>query len=202
MAKKKTKKATVISITDGDTFKVTRRGSERVIRIACIDTPEMSPPPWGQAAKDVLTGIMRVGGKVKIKELDNDRYGRVVAEVFKGSMNIGEELVRKGYAFVYDDYAYQCNAKKLNRLQRKAKRNERGIWGRRNEGHGKTNSLDSDILSTEIVNNHIVPPYEGSRLVTCSQISSQREANEWLLLGHTYLDADRDGFACESLPLT
>ena len=38
-------RAKVLSITDGDTFKVLLRGREVVIRIACIDTPEMSEDP-------------------------------------------------------------------------------------------------------------------------------------------------------------
>ena len=101
-------KARIISITDGDTFKVTIKGQESTIRIACIDAPEMSDDPWGEISKDALTGMLRPGSKVRILEHDTDRYGRIVAEVFKGKRkNIGLQLVKKGYAEVYEEYAYQ-----------------------------------------------------------------------------------------------
>lgn len=51
-------KARVISITDGDTFKVKIKGQESIIRIACIDAPEMSDDPWGEISKDALTGMI------------------------------------------------------------------------------------------------------------------------------------------------
>ena len=58
MKKQRLTKAKVISITDGDTFKVLLSGKEETIRIACIDSPEMSEDPWGQKAKDALTGML------------------------------------------------------------------------------------------------------------------------------------------------
>ena len=96
MEKQSMIRAKVLSITDGDTFKVLLRGKETVIRIACIDTPEMSEDPWGQRAKDALTGMLRVGSRVSLMEHDTDRYGRTVAEVYKGrGKNIGQSLVKK-----------------------------------------------------------------------------------------------------------
>ena len=61
-------RAKVLSITDGDTFKVRLRGEKKTIRIACIDAPEMSEDPWGLKAKDALTGMLRVGSKVNLME--------------------------------------------------------------------------------------------------------------------------------------
>lgn len=43
-----------------------------------------------------------------------------------------------------------------------------------------------------------VEPYRGKRVITCSSIDSKLEAQAWLAAGHRYLDADRDGCACES----
>ena len=104
MKNQKVVRAKVLSITDGDTFKVLLRGEETTIRIACIDTPEMSEDPWGQKAKDALTGMLRVGSKVSLMEHDTDRYGRTVAEVYEDrGKNIEQSLVKKGYAEVYDE---------------------------------------------------------------------------------------------------
>ena len=185
-------RAKVISITDGDTFKVRLKGQETTIRIACIDTPEMSEDPWGQMAKDALTGMLKIGSKVKLMEHDIDRYGRTVAEVYKGKgKNIGLSLVKKGFAEVYDEYAYQCDEDKLIKFEAKAKRKGKGIWSEEVE---EKPSEDVDTESN-------IPMYAGSRVITCSQLSSRTEAKQWLDQGHTYLDADGDGNPCESLPV-
>ena len=90
-------KARVKRIIDGDTFTVTVRGREKTTRIACIDAPEMSDGSFGQESKDILTGMLRVGFMVKLDEHDTDRYGRTVAEVFRGKKprNIGLEMVKR-----------------------------------------------------------------------------------------------------------
>ena len=197
MKKQNMVRAKVVSITDGDTFKVLLRGQEKTIRIACIDTPEMSEDPWGQRAKDALTGMLRVGSKVSLIEHDTDRYGRTVAEVYKGrGRNIGLALVKRGYAEVYDEFAYQCDEDKLIKFESKAQRQGKGIWST-SEDSAFVEEVDPSVEST----GSTIPAYTGSRRITCSQLSSQSAAREWLNQGHTYLDMDRDGIPCESLPV-
>ena len=197
MKKQNMVRAKVLSITDGDTFKVLLRGQEETIRIACIDTPEMSEDPWGQRAKDALTGMLRVGSKVSLIEHDTDRYGRTVAEVYKGrGRNIGLALVKRGYAEVYDEFAYQCDEDKLIKFESKAQRQGKGIWST-SEDSAFVEEVDPSVEST----GSTIPAYTGSRRITCSQLSSQSAAREWLNQGHTYLDMDRDGIPCESLPV-
>ena len=196
MKKQRLAKAKVISITDGDTFKVLLSGKEETIRIACIDSPEMSEDPWGQKAKDALTGMLKIGSKVKLMVHDTDRYGRTVAEVYKGrGRNIGLALVKKGYAEVYDEYAYQCDEDKLIKFERKAQRKGRGIWGTAEDAK----PVDEVDLNEESTSDTI-PAYTGTRKITCSQLSSRSEAMKWLDQGHIYLDMDKDGIPCESLP--
>ncbi len=43
-----------------------------------------------------------------IRRITEDRYGRTVAELSKGPMNIQEHLVEKGYARIYERYLNQC----------------------------------------------------------------------------------------------
>lgn len=184
------------AITDGDTFKVAIKGIESVIRIACIDAPEMSEDPWGSMSKDALTGMLKIGSTVRLLEHDTDRYGRTVAEVYKGKgKNIGLTLVKKGYAEVYDEYAYQCDETKLRKAERRARRKEKGVWADIEEPQ----PIDEPDLGDGKSESNI-PAYTGSRMVTCSQLSSQQEAKEWLSQGHGYLDLDGDGTPCESLP--
>ena len=45
---------------------------------------------------------------MSIKRITKDRYGRTVAELFKGGVNIQELIVKKGYGKIYKKYANQC----------------------------------------------------------------------------------------------
>ena len=164
---------------------------------ACIDAPEMSEDPWGQRAKDPLTGMLKVGSNINLMEHDTDRYGRTVAEVYKGrGRSIGLALVEKGYAEVYDEYAYQCDDDKLIKFERKAQRKGRGMWSTDEES-----ILIEEVDTDDELTDSTIPPYAGSKRITCSQLPSQSAAKEWLAQGHTYLDMDGDGMPCESLPM-
>ena len=102
--------ATVViaSCYDGDTCTTTT--GERV-PLACIDTPELvgkrAEPVSAKAARDHLRGLV-VGKKAGIRRITKDRYGRTVAEMFIGKMNIQEEMVATANAEIYWRYAYQC----------------------------------------------------------------------------------------------
>ena len=49
---------------------------------------------------------------VTISRLKEDRYGRTIAELSKGPINIQEQLVEKGFARIYERYASQCERSK------------------------------------------------------------------------------------------
>ena len=93
---------------DGDTC-TTTEGEK--IRLACIDTSELrgkkTDPILAKAAKDYLNNLV-AGSTVTIRRLTKDRYGRTVAELSKGPMNIQEHLVKKGFASIYKRYSTQC----------------------------------------------------------------------------------------------
>ena len=93
---------------DGDTC-TTIQGEK--IRLACIDTPELKgkrvDPIRAKAAKDYLNDLV-AGTTVTIRRITEDRYGRTIAELSKGPINIQELLVEKGFARIYERYASQC----------------------------------------------------------------------------------------------
>lgn len=91
------------SCWDGDTCRTTT--GER-IRLACIDTPERGE--YGATAATQATRAMVSGKTVGIRRITQDRYGRTVAELYAGGVNVGQKLVNQGYARIYDRYAYQC----------------------------------------------------------------------------------------------
>ena len=95
------------SCYDGDTC-TTNTGEK--IRLACIDSPERNSkgadPIAAKAAMDYLNGLV-AGEEVSIRRITKDRYGRTVAEISIGEMNIQQRLVEKGFARVYKRYADQ-----------------------------------------------------------------------------------------------
>ena len=96
------------SCYDGDTC--TAIDGEK-IRLACIDTPELkgknSDLEKAIEARDFLNKLV-ADKEILIKRITKDRYGRTVAELFKGGVNIQELIVNKGYGKIYKKFSYQC----------------------------------------------------------------------------------------------
>ncbi|WP_427832709.1 thermonuclease family protein [Agrobacterium pusense] len=91
----------VTCVVDGDTFWF--RGAK--IRIADIDTPELSPPRCererqrGMAAKQRLLEILNSGPLVfRSTAQDEDRFGRKLRVVYRGDQSVGNILVAEGLA--------------------------------------------------------------------------------------------------------
>jgi endonuclease YncB( thermonuclease family) len=186
----------VLSIGDGDTLRVKQGGRSITVRLACIDAPEMAQRPHGQKAREYLQMRLRPGRTVRLDVKTTDRYGRTVAEVFS-DINVGLALVEDGQAFMCRKYMGQCDAREYLAAEYRASRSRYGIWdlpggitrpwdyrrGRRSSGSAPSRD-------------HGNP--DGRRF-RCRQIGSWPRAQQLLRQGHTYLDGDGDGEACESL---
>lgn len=102
--------ATVViaSCYDGDTC---RTSTGERIRLACIDTPELSgaraKPLEAKAARDHLRHLV-ADRSVAIKRITTDRYGRSVAELYVDGTNVQQRLVSAGHAVVLQRYAHRC----------------------------------------------------------------------------------------------
>ncbi len=119
--------ATVISVGDGDTIRVRMNGKPITVRLACIDAPEMAQRPYGQNARQYLQQRLPVGSTVTLDEKTTDRYGRLVAEVFK-DININLVQVEDGQAFAYGQYLSSCNTKEYLGADDRASRRRYGVW--------------------------------------------------------------------------
>ena len=91
----------ITCVVDGDTFWF--RGEK--IRIADIDTPELSPPRCrreherGLAAKQRLLEILNSGPlSLKVAARDEDRFGRKLRIVYRDRRSVGDMLVAEGLA--------------------------------------------------------------------------------------------------------
>jgi endonuclease YncB( thermonuclease family) len=124
-------KPMVLSVGDGDTLTVLDGGHKRVVRLACIDAPELSQGPAGARAKAALKTLTPPGSSVTLKVQTTDRYGRTVAEVFRSGapQPVNQALVRQGHAFVYGKYLQQCDGLAYGEAEQAARSHQLGVWG-------------------------------------------------------------------------
>lgn len=114
----------VVKIIDGDTVILLVSGNRQVkIRLAEIDTPE-SHQPYGQKAKQALAGLV-FSRTITADVQTTDRYGRSVARVYAGTLDVNAELVRSGFAWVYRKYAKD---RSLYELEAQAREDKKGLW--------------------------------------------------------------------------
>ena len=182
--------ATVLSVGDGDTITITNGAQKIRVRLSCIDAPETSQTPYGMESRQALQKLLPIGTEVTVRSKATDRYGRTVGEVLKGSTNINQQQVATGNAFVYWQYISGCDRQTYSRLENDARLKRLGVWSvpngiqrpweyRRNRKGGSSSA--------------------SSAKYRCKEIGSWDKAQALLKQGHTYLDRDSDGEACESL---
>ena len=91
------------TIVDGDTISI---AGER-IRILGIDAPESfrsrceNELMLGLRAKQRLRDLLAPSTSIRIERDGQDRYGRTLADVFAGGVDVGATLLREGYALPY-----------------------------------------------------------------------------------------------------
>lgn len=189
-------KAEVLSIGDGDTIRVRQGGRAITVRLACIDAPETAQSPYGRQARSHLQQRLPIGREVILDVKTTDRYGRTVAEVIEviSDININLAMVEDGQAFAYRQYLDGCDAKEYLDAEFRASRHRYGVW--QVEG-GITRPWDfRKGRSAAVIPDGTTP---GGRRYSCKEIGSFARAQELLRQGHTYLDGNGDGQACEAL---
>lgn len=119
----------VIVVVDGDTllFKPEhyspRSRAFLKVRLADIDAPERGQP-YGEAATRALQALV-LNRRVEITTVATDAYGRKIARINRGSVQVNAELVRRGYAWA--STRSRRNAALLD-AQHAARRAHRGLW--------------------------------------------------------------------------
>ena len=189
--------ATVLSVGDGDTITITNGAQKIRVRLACIDAPETSQTPYGTESRQALQKLLPIGAEVTVHTKTTDRYGRTVGEILKGSTNINQSLVGSGNAFVYWQYISGCDRQTYSRLENDARLRRLGVWsvpgGIQRPWEYRRNRKGASSTSSSGVSSGSSGKYR------CKEIGSWDKAQALLKQGHTYLDRDADGEACESL---
>ena len=120
-------------VVDGDTFSI---GTERV-RLWGVDAPEGRQIcqdargqgfSCGDVARDQLRSL--IGGRpARCLVRDRDPYGRSVSRCLAGSVDLGEAMVRAGWAVDYGQFSRGAYAS----VEGEARQARRGLWAGRFE---------------------------------------------------------------------
>ena len=191
----------VVRVFDGDTIEILLEGDvRRRVRLAGIDTPEHGQP-WSNRARQALTE--RVAGKeVRINEVDVDRYGRTIGEVYADDVCVGCELVREGHAWVYRRFS---DDPVLLALEADARAERRGLWGlSESERTPPWKWREEQRRRARQAPEKRVPRspelFSCAEERSCGEMTSCDEARFHLeVCANAHLDGDRDGVPCEKL---
>jgi endonuclease YncB( thermonuclease family) len=191
----------VVGITDGDTITVLVERTPLKVRLLEIDAPEHGQP-WGDRSKKALSGLV-FAQQVELRTRGTDRYGRTLARVYVGSIDVSATMVRSGSAWAFRRYLAD---RSILRLEADARRARRGLWSLpesevvapwewrqtgREPSRRPMDAKPTGLLTT-------AGACHGKHL--CRQMTSCAEAQHYLrACGVSSLDRDRDGIACETL---
>ncbi|HQT31436.1 MAG TPA: thermonuclease family protein [Thiobacillus sp.] len=115
----------VFVVIDGDTmlFKPDAYGTASraflKIRLANIDAPEKDQP-YGDDATRALSALV-LNQRVDVTTVATDFYGRTIAQIQAGDVQVNTELVRRGLAWASRKAA-------MKKIQRDAQQAARGLW--------------------------------------------------------------------------
>lgn len=196
-------------VVDGDTLVLKGAVGQITVRLLGINSPESVDPRkvvecFGKESAEHLSQL--VLGKTVLMHTDStqglrDKYDRILGYIFLSDQQlINKRMIEEGYAYEYTyqtPYEYQ-NAFKEAQIY--AEKNKLGLWA---DGACVATTSPSTISEQR-------PPsanYQcNSNIYSCSDFRTRSEAQAaYDACGGVQndvhkLDADSDGFACETLP--
>ncbi len=84
------RKETVTRVIDGDTFRTSSR--KHSVRLANVNAPEKGRKGGAKATKQLKSLIQ--GKKVEVNTVARDTYGRAVAKVKRGRINVNKAMAK------------------------------------------------------------------------------------------------------------
>ena len=201
---------TVSSVKDGDTVYVS---DGREVRLAQVDAPERNEC-YGSQSTAALSKLA-FGKPVELRRPSNgpehDKYGRTLAELRVDGKSIDEELVRSGAAEWYEQFAHEDAdiARRLQAAEADARAARRGLWSACKEGAASPPREPSPAAPPSVQRfaaapsgSNCHPAYPDDCLppspdLDCGTIGHRVRVDRAHGDPHR-LDADRDGWGCES----
>lgn len=115
---------TLERVVDGDTVRVrTLAQAPLTLRLAQIDAPE-SAQPWSKRSKQLLASLL-AQGQICIISQSTDRYGRSVAQLYAGPIDVNREMIARGGAWAFRRY---LNDRTLIAVEARARARRAGLW--------------------------------------------------------------------------
>jgi len=125
--------AKVEGVSDGATITAFTSDQTKLrIRLLGIDAPEAPNgkkrgKPFGEESRKYLTRL--IGGRtVRVQTYGQDGYGRILAVIFLGPINVNLDMVQQGMAEVYRGGPCQAYCRDLRVAELSAKRHRVGMW--------------------------------------------------------------------------
>jgi micrococcal nuclease len=117
---------TVTRVSDGDTLWVRPADGGRPIKIRLdgLDAPEICQPGGREARKKLEQLVLRQPVTVEVRLRDD--YGRRVATLRQAGRDVGEQLVREGFAW---NYRYHSAPGPYASAENEARTARRGVFG-------------------------------------------------------------------------
>ena len=112
-----------IRVVDGDTIRAEAKGREIKIRLVEIDAPEINQP-FGAQSKNFLNKLLYEKDVTLIAQ-GEDRYGRILGEIYANGESANALMIKSGFAWVYDRYVKDSS---LYKYQDQAKAENLGLW--------------------------------------------------------------------------
>ena len=124
----------VIRVYIGDTLKASGHDIDILVRLVGIDTPETKKQKnnpgqsFGQKAKNLLARMV-LNKRVFIKGYGLGPYNRILGVVYVGKLNVNLELIKAGYAEVYQGKPPRgFDLAPYRTAEAQAKSQRRGMW--------------------------------------------------------------------------
>lgn len=119
--------AVVTSVTDGDTIEVVLpSGASVEVRLAGINAPEADECHFAQAREYLMHETLEA--TVRLETVGTDRFGRTLAFVSVGDMDVNEALVANGHAIALTPDPEARAEDQLLEVEEEAIAMDRGLW--------------------------------------------------------------------------
>ncbi len=114
----------VVHVADGDTFNLRLDGGVVItIRAQAMDAPEKGQEHGNISREIMRRGLLNKKATVVFDKMDS--YNRYVGRIYRGNIDVEQEMIRKGHAWHFDFFNKEP---KLAEAQKEAQRRQVGLW--------------------------------------------------------------------------
>ncbi len=139
--------AQLISVTDGDTIRVTLNGAEEIVRYVGIDTPERGQPGY-RAATEANRTLLGNGALYLVPDVTNrDNFGRLLRYIYTADGTfVNQQMLAQGWAQPVEYTPDTRHAADFRAVTAAAARNGVGFWG----GQGSDGAMSYAISNVDV----------------------------------------------------